>query len=476
MLRSVPKPEASTSSSHTAAGAKNPRATLAEAASTRSTTTATSPATATPATSAGETSAPSGKVPWPRLRSGLQSWREQPVLSYYLLLVCTLLLFIIGFILVFSASTIQALDNGANPFRAFGTRTVIYVASLFIMFVASRIPPGFYFQGHRYFLGAAWVMQLLIFVPGLAASAGGNTNWIMIPGIRMTLQPSEFIKLALAVYLGRVLTDPRLRENLWDWRMWLRLVGGPAVGSLVLVLLGKDLGTAMVMASLVLVAVFAAGLPLKYFGIIILVGLFGATVGVLSSANRRRRVFGFLDASTSDPTGIGYQRQHGLWSLATGGLTGVGPGASREKWSYLPEADTDYIFAILGEEFGILGTFLVLALFAVMCVTLVRIMQRSESNFPTFTVAAMIGWIFAQAIINIAAVIGLFPIIGVPLPLVSSGGSSLLSIMAALGIAMSFARREPGAEAALKARGRPLRKSQAILGGAPKRSRVRNRD
>ena len=130
----------------------------------------------------------------------------------------------------------------------------------------------------------------------------------------------------------------------------------------------------------------------------------------------------------------------------------------------------------MGEEFGILGTFLVLALFAVMCVTLVRIMQRSESNFPTFTVAAMIGWIFAQAIINIAAVIGLFPIIGVPLPLVSSGGSSLLSIMAALGIAMSFARREPGAEAALKARGRPLRKSQAILGGAPKRSRVRNRD
>lgn len=183
----------------------------------------------------------------------------------------------------------------------------------------------------------------------------------------------------------------------------------------------------------------------------------------MSSLNRRRRVFGFLDASTSDPTGIGYQRQHGLWSLATGGFAGVGPGASREKWSYLPEADTDYIFAIWGEEFGIVGTFQVLGLFIVLCLVLTRLMRRAGTLFATITVAGIMGWIFSQAIINIGAVVGLLPIIGVPLPLISSGGSSLITIMAAIGVAMSFARNEPHAQEALRARLRPIKRSLAVL-------------
>lgn len=398
----------------------------------------------------------------PALATLIGGWKNQPVLSYYLILVTTLLLFIIGFILVFSASTITALESGANPFLSFGKRSLIYVAALLILLITSRIPLAFYQKWTWWFLGASWLLQIMVFVPGMhGASAGGNTNWINLGGV-FTIQPSEFMKLALVVTLGRVLADPELREAR-DQNRWLLNAGLPAVGSLGLVMIGRDLGTAMVMAALILSAVFVAGIPWRYFAGTILLGIFGVTLAVMSSANRRRRVFGFMDASTTDPTGIGYQRQHGLWSLATGGLTGVGPGASREKWSYLPEADTDYIFAILGEEFGILGTFLVLGLFVVLCLTMMRMMTPETNPFVCYTVAGLTGWIFSQTIINIGAVIGLLPIIGVPLPLLSSGGSSLLSIMAAMGMMMCFARAEPGADAALKARMRPLQRGAAVL-------------
>lgn len=398
-----------------------------------------------------------------RLGDFLAEMKNQPVLSYYLLLVTTLLLFIIGLILVFSASTIAALDNNADPFLSFGKRSLIYVASLVVMFVASRLKPRFYKRLAWVFLIASWVLQTLVFLPGFhGAAAGGNTNWLVIPGTGFSIQPSEFMKLALVVFLGRMLSDPDLRRA-GDKKQWFIMVGLPVLVSLGLVMAGRDLGTAMVMASLILVALFVAGIPMRYFLGIVLVGVFGAAVAVMSSPNRRRRVFGFMDASTTDPTGIGYQRQHGLWSLATGGLTGVGPGASREKWSYLPEADTDYIFAILGEEFGLMGTFLVLGLFAVLCLTFIRIMQRSGSEFQTIVVGGIIGWIFSQTLINIGAVVGLLPIIGVPLPLISSGGSSLLSIMGAVGLALCFARHEPGAQAAWQARRRPLKRSLAVL-------------
>lgn len=408
------------------------------------------------------------KTPATRFRL-MEAFRSQPVLSYYLLLVVTLLLFIIGFILVFSASTIGALDENVNPFLAFSKRALIYVVSLLILLVASRLPVVFFRKWALIFLVAAWIMQVLVFLPGFhGVGVGGNTNWIVIPGINLTLQPSEFIKFALVVYLGRALSDSRLRAS-GRVRDWLMYVGLPSLGSLALVMAGRDLGTAMVMAALILVAIFIAGIPWKYLAPIVVLGLFALSVAVMGSENRRRRVFGFADASTVDPTGIGYQRQHGLWSLATGGLTGVGPGASREKWSYLPEADTDYIFAILGEEFGLLGTFLTLGLFTVMCLTLLRIMNRAEDDFVTYTVAGIIGWIFSQTIINIGAVVGLLPIIGVPLPLISSGGSSLLAIMGALGVAMCFARHEPGARQALRARVKPLQRSLAVLGARRKR-------
>lgn len=399
---------------------------------------------------------------WHRIKTAVDS---QPVLNFYLLVVTTSLLFIIGLIIVFSASTITALDEATNPFLSFGKRSLIYLVSVIVMFVASRIPPVVYQRVAYYLLYISWVVQAMVFIPGFhGASAGGNTNWLLIPGTGFSIQPSEFIKLSLVLCLGKALANPELR-NTKNWKPWFKAVGLQVVVSIGLVMLGRDLGTAMVMASLVLAALYIGEIPLRYLGAVLVLGCFLAGIAVMSSSNRLRRIMGYLHASTSDPTGIGYQRQHGLWSLATGGWTGVGPGASREKWSYLPEADTDYIFAIWGEEYGIVGTFLVLGLFVVLCLTLTRLMRRSESRFATITVAGITGWIFSQTIINIGAVVGILPIIGVPLPLISSGGSSLLSVMAALGVATAFSRYEPGALQALRVRWHPVKRSIAVQSG-----------
>jgi cell division protein FtsW len=182
------------------------------------------------------------------------------------------------------------------------------------------------------------------------------------------------------------------------------------------------------------------------------------------------RIFAMFSDSC-DVTAECYQTLHGLWGLATGGWWGIGLGASREKWSYLPAAHNDYIFAIIGEELGLVGTLLVLGLFALLGLAMSRIIRRHPDPFVGVTTAAISVWIVGQALINIGVVIGLAPVIGVPLPLVSAGGSALIMTMAAIGVLISFARQEPGAAEALAARPGVVRRSLAVLGRQHPRQR-----
>ena len=172
----------------------------------------------------------------------------------------------------------------------------------------------------------------------------------------------------------------------------------------------------------------------------------------------------FLGLAEADPSGAGFQTRHGLWGLGTGGLSGVGLGASREKWSYLPEAHNDFIFAIIGEELGLLGTLLVLALFGGLALGMFRIVRRHTDPFVQIATAAVATWILAQALVNIGVVIGLLPVIGVPLPLVSAGGSAMISTLIAIGVLLAFARSEPGAAQALATRRGVVRRSLAVVG------------
>lgn len=386
-------------------------------------------------------------------------WDNHPVLTFYLILIPTLLLVIIGALIVFSASTIEALNEDVNPFLAFRRNGLIIVLSLLIMWAASKLKQSWYVYGSIPFLGLTWVLQLGIFTSN-ARSEYGNNNWVLIPVINQVVQPSEFIKLALAIYLGVFLRQISQYESAQDWILF---VGIASVGSVALVLMGRDMGTALVFAALIMGAFLIAGIPWKALGIMTLVGLAGAAAGVMISPNRRNRIFGFIDSASVDPSSLGYQRKHGLWGLATGGMWGVGPGGSREKWSYLPEAATDFIFAILGEEYGFAGTLTVLILYAMLALGLYRMIRRHRDPMARIYAGAIMSWIFSQAIINIGAVTGMMPIIGVPLPLLSSGGSAMLSTLAAIGVALNFAKTEPGAAEVMKARSRWARATSAVI-------------
>lgn len=388
---------------------------------------------------------------------------DNPALSYYLVGGSALLLVAIGVLMVLSASTIESIKaNDGNPYAEFLGQARFVLVGLPLMVAASRVPVAWYRRLAWPALLAACLLQLLVFTP-LGRGQGGNTNWIWIPGLGQTVQPSEFLKLALALWLGLVLA--RKAHLLARWEHVL--VPGVVVagGSLGLVLAGHDLGTALVIVALVAGAFFVAGLPLRWFAAAGVVGAGAIAFLVVSSENRMARVVAFLGVGEADPMGADFQSQHGTWALGTGGIAGVGLGASREKWSYLPEAHNDFIFAILGEELGLTGTLLVLALFTALAVGMFRVVRRHEDPFAKIATAAIACWILVQALINIGVVIGALPVIGVPLPLVSAGGSAMVSTLVAIGVVLAFARTEPGAGHALHVGHRTLERSLAVVGG-----------
>jgi cell division protein FtsW len=229
-----------------------------------------------------------------------------------------------------------------------------------------------------------------------------------------------------------------------------------------LVLAGRDLGTVTVMIILVAAAFWTAGLPLRFF----VTGTTLAVGGVILMVWNIKVLHGRIDAwlsPTCDAAGACMQSTHGMWALASGGVWGLGPGLSREKWLLLPKPHNDFIYAILGEEFGLIGTVFVLIALAMIVIAVNRLVRRHRDPFIQITSAAIGAWIVGQAMLNIAVVIGLAPVTGVPLPFISSGGSSLVMSLVGMGVLLSFARREPGAQAAFAARGSVVRRSLAVV-------------
>lgn len=382
--------------------------------------------------------------------------------SFYLIATATVLLLVIGVVMVLSASSIVSLRaNDGNPFADFLSQARFALIGVPIAVVASLISVEWYKKLAWPALIATIGLQLLIFTP-LARGAGGNTNWILIPGTGQTVQPSEFLKIGLALWLGAVLGKNARRLREWRFAIWPLLVAGGAVG---LVMGGHDMGTAIVLVLLTFGVFLVAGLPWGWFVGLAAAGIMGAVALVIQNPSRTARILHFLGIGEADPTGAGYQSMHGLFGLGTGGIWGVGLGASREKWAYLPEAHNDFIFAILGEELGLLGTLVVLLLFGLLALGLFRVIRNHPDPFVKVCTAGVLFWIVGQAFINMGVVIGLLPVIGVPLPLVSAGGSALIATLAALGMMLAFARSEPGAQKAITTTGHTVRRSLAVVGG-----------
>ena len=393
----------------------------------------------------------------PRTGSVLGQWNSA-VTSYYVLVGATALLLAIGLVMVLSSSSVESLQAGRSPYAVFLDQTKFALVGLPVMLLIARTPVRMIRAMAWPVLAAAIMFQLLVFTP-LGRGEGGNRNWVYLPGF--SAQPSEVVKLALAVWLGAVLA--RKLPLLGDWRHALVPALPVAIIAIGVVLAGHDLGTALVLILLVFGAMWVAGVPKRVFAVPLLVGGGTSALLVIFSPNRKGRIASWLSASC-DPTKDCYQTLHGGWGLATGGWGGLGLGASREKWSYLPAAHNDFIFAILGEELGLIGTLLVLALFGLLAFAMIRVIRRHDDAFARITTGAICCWIVGQALINISVVVGLLPVIGVPLPLVSAGGSALIMTMAALGVVIAFARTEPGAADALAARPSVVRRSLAVLG------------
>jgi len=393
----------------------------------------------------------------------------RPLASYHLLLVSTLLLLALGLIMVFSASALRAYAATGSLFGT-GLKQAVYVSvGLPIMFLASRLPV-------RAYRAAAYpllltTLVLLVMVLFVGKEVNGGRSWIPLP-MGFNLQPAELAKLALALWGADLLVR---KQRLLDQRSHLLVPLVPVAALvLMLILLQPDFGTAVSVGTVVIALLWVVGTPARIFGVLVAALVSGAAFLAVTTPHRLARLMSFRDPF-ADAENTGYQAVQGFYALASGGLLGRGLGASREKWSGgLPEAHTDYVFAIVGEELGLLGTLTVVGLFAVLISAGIQIATNTSDPFVRLAASAVTAWLGCQAVINMGAVVGLLPITGIPLPLVSFGGSALLVTMAAIGMLLSFARLEPGAAAAL-ASGPTLRARLRGEVSAPVRSRTAER-
>jgi cell division protein FtsW len=376
---------------------------------------------------------------------------DRPLTSYYLILGITTLLLCLGLMMVLSTASVNDLSAGESPYHDFEWQVVGIVVGLPIMWLMARSSPRV-FRAMAYPLLAVSVIGLgLTLIPGVAVKHNDVARWIAIGPI--TFQPSELAKLALAVWGADLLARKEKLGMLVDWRhLLVPLMPGAGVLAM-LVMAGDDLGTTSILLLILLALLWIAGIPTRVFtALLILMGLVLVLL-VVARGYGSSRITDFLNPSSASLTTANWQPTQGKYALGSGGLFGVGLGASKEQWGWLPESSSDFIFAIIGEELGLVGTLCVTALYGGLAWAGLRVARRAPDTFSRLAAAAITAWIVMQAVVNIGAVIGVFPITGVPLPLVSQGLSSVLVTMIGLGMLMSFARREPGASQALAARG-----------------------
>jgi cell division protein FtsW len=363
-----------------------------------------------------------------------------PVPSEFLLIASTALILTgFGLVMVLSATSATSEDAGGGPYDAVIKQGVFAVIGIPLMFLASRMPLRFWKRMAWPALIGATVFQLLVFTP-LGITNDGNQNWIRIAGLQA--QPSEFLKVTLAIWLGYILY--RKRTLLADWRHVFIPAVPVGIAVIGTVMAGHDLGTAIILVLIMLAGLFFSGVKLRVFLLPLLLFAGGVAYFAISSPDRMRRYMSFLSNDClADYYGDCYQPLHGIWGLAGGGVFGVGLGNSKEKYSWLPAAANDYIFAIVGEELGLIGCIVVLILFAIFAVGAFHIVRKTDDPFVRIAAGAITAWIIGQALLNIGVVLRLLPVFGVPLPFLSQGGTSLMSVLIACGVLLSFARTIP---------------------------------
>jgi len=356
--------------------------------------------------------------------------------TYVALMGVLLALNLLGLVMVLSASSVSSLDTYGSTWYVVLRQAMWMGFGLAGCVVVMRVD---YHRWRRLALPAlmvSGVLLALVLVPGIGTSANGATRWLGYGPF--TLQPSELAKLTVLLFV----TDLLARRAAWmsDARVTLMPVLVVFGTTALLLMLQPNLGTTLVLAAIVLAVLYVAGAPLLPLGAIAAVGGLLATILAFAAPYRRARVMAFLDP-WKDYQDTGYQTIQSLVGIASGGITGTGLGQSRAKWGFLPYAHTDFIFAIIGEELGLVGALIVVALFVAFCTLGARAALLAPDRFGMLLAAGITAWFGVQAFINIGAVIGILPITGVPLPFVSYGGTSLMINLIAAGLLLNVARQ-----------------------------------
>jgi cell division protein FtsW len=366
------------------------------------------------------------------LKSWLQDNFRAESIYFYRLAGLTGFLVVFGLVMVLSSSSIDSLVANRDAYYIFSRQFLYALIGLSLMLIIASLPLSFIRNRVGLVLMIGFALQLA--VPFIGVSVNGNTNWLSIAGF--SLQPSEFLKLALIMYMGWFISNRELEiDNPQRVLYPLLAVGGAAV---VLVMVGRDLGTAVIFSFIIFGTLLMAGAPGKILGRVALVGIALAAVATATSTSRMARITAWLNPGSASSDAFNWQFEHGTWALAAGGVFGVGLGNSKMKWSWIPEVENDFIFAVIGEELGLVGAMVVIGLFALLIASLIRVMLRAQTTFARITTLGVIIWILSQSAVNIAVVLGVLPVLGVPLPLISAGGSSLIATLAGIGLVLAF--------------------------------------
>ena len=379
-------------------------------------------------------------------RNRFGAWLGRPMTSFHLIIAVTALLTTMGLTMVLSASGVYSYDTDGSPWVVFAKQLLWTLIGLVAFYVALRTPVSvmrrFAFTG----FAITVVLLILVLIPGIGKVANGSRGWFVFAGFSM--QPSELAKIALAIWGAHLLAARRMeRASLRE--MLVPLVPA-AVIALALIVAQPDLGQTLSMGVILLALLWYAGLPLRVFltslGAVLVSGLILA----LAEGYRSARVQSWLNPA-ADAQGSGYQARQARFALANGGVFGDGLGQGTAKWNYLPNAHNDFIFAIVGEELGFVGAVGLLCLFGLFAYTGMRIARRSADPFLRLLTATATLWILSQVFINVGYVVGLLPVTGLQLPLISAGGTSTSTTLLMIGIMANAARHEPEAVAALRA-------------------------
>ncbi len=380
----------------------------------------------------------------PRTRFG--AWLGRPLTSFHLIIAVAALLTTLGLIMVLSASGVRSYDDDGSAWVIFGKQVLWTFVGLIGYYVALRMSVRL--MRRLAFSGFAFsvVLLVLVLVPGIGKEANGSRGWFVVAGFSM--QPSELAKMAFAIWGAHLLAARRMeRASLRE--MLIPLVPA-AVIALALIVAQPDLGQTVSLGIILLGLLWYAGLPLRVFVSSLAAVVISAAILAVSAGYRSDRVRSWLNPD-NDPQDSGYQARQAKFALAHGGIFGDGLGQGVAKWNYLPNAHNDFIFAIIGEELGLVGALGLLGLFGLFAYTGMRIARRSADPFLRLLTATTTLWVLGQAFINIGYVIGLLPVTGLQLPLISAGGTSTATTLSMIGIIANAARHEPEAVAALRA-------------------------